>query len=86
MDLLKTAQAHALQEAMVEAQRALREAHDGYQSAFDDAIENADGAMVLRAKARVYAQALSASTNATMVWLSFLDAQMHPKAQAKGSD
>lgn len=86
MDSLKTAHAHALQKTMLEAQDALQEAHKQYQSAFDLAMDtrgNPDTAVAFRREGRAYAQALSAYTNATMAWLSFVDRRLHPGARGK---
>ena len=88
MDLLRTADAQALQKAMLEAHDVLQEAHAQYQSAFElamDTSQNSDGAMAFRRAGRAYAQALTHYTNASMAWLSFVDAQLQPKARGKAS-
>jgi hypothetical protein len=88
MDRLRTAQALALQNAMLETRKTLNEAHEKYRSAFEiamDTVAGADGRFALRREGEVYAQALHRYTEASMAWLGYVDRNVRPPFKTKGS-
>lgn len=89
MDRLRTKQANALHKAKVGARKALDEAYEKYQHAMAVGMQTPDPSeeeiLAIRRDGRAYAHALMQYTSATMAWLQFVDAQLHPKAREKGS-
>jgi len=82
MNLLQSAQAHALYKTMAEAHETFKNAGADYQSAMTTVIDtgaNADGACAFRREGRAYAQALTSYADATMAWLVFVDQMLLKK-------
>ena len=82
MDRLKTAQARALHTPMVDARKALDEAHEKYQRTLALAMDGdvgAEGEHLVRQEVRTLAAALMRYSNAEMAWLTYVDRQFRPK-------
>jgi hypothetical protein len=78
---LRTDQAHALGDAMLEARQVLNVAHEKYQHSLAIVMNtevNADGMLALRSEGRAYAAAIAQYSEATMAWLVFVDTHLHP--------
>ena len=87
MDLLRSKRAKALCKAKLEARKALDEAYEKYQHALAVGMDMTDASeeemLAIRREGRAYAHALTHYTSATMAWLQFVDAQLHPKARER---
>jgi hypothetical protein len=85
---LRTAQALALQNAMLEARRTLDEATKKYNNAFAIAMDTgvgADGMFALRREGAAHAQAVNWYLEASMAWLAYVDTQLRPPFKTKGA-
>lgn len=73
---LRTAHAHALHKAMLEARELLDVVHDKYQRTLAATMGTDAGAeefQAVRREGRAYAQALTQYSNAAMTWLTYVD-------------
>ena len=82
VDHLLTEQANVLRKAMLEARKALDEASEKYEHTLAAGIrpDASDQEMLTtRRVGRAYAEALTQYSNATMPWLTYVDAHLRPK-------
>lgn len=87
MEHLRTARAHALHKAMIEARELLDKVHERYQRTLAAAMNtdaSAEGLLAVRREGRAYAQALTEYSNAAMTWLTYVDTGLHSKKATGG--
>jgi hypothetical protein len=78
----RTARAQALYKALLQSRELLDKVHERYQQALAAAMNtdaSAEELQTVRREGRVYAQALTAYSNAAMTWLSYVETGLQSK-------